>query len=160
MMISEEQRNSIKEWLSAGDKLAEVQRKLKEVYQLNMTYIDVRLLVLDIGAEVQEAPEPQPAAADADQGLHPAADGDDEDYDEAGEGIPGSVRLSLDRLMVPGAMASGDVVFSDGVKARWLIDRMGRFGLEPEREGYQPSEADVQMFQMELRAELQRKGYA
>ena len=68
--------------------------------------------------------------------------------------------LSLDRLVVPGAMVSGDVTFSDGVKARWLIDQMGRFGLDPETPGYRPTPADLQAFQAQLRSELKRHGYA
>ncbi len=172
MMISDEQRNAIKEWLTAGDSLADVQRKLKEEFDLVMTYMDVRLLVLDIGAEVQDEPEPEPkkpepaprpatqvppASRPGPWAKPPVADSEEENM--SAEPEPG-VSLTIDRLVVPGAMVSGDVTFSDGVKARWMIDRMGRFGLEPEQEDYQPSEMDLQMFQMELRAELQRKGYA
>jgi hypothetical protein len=57
-------------------------------------------------------------------------------------------------------MFSGDVTFSDGVKARWMIDQIGRFGLDPEKPGYRPSDADLQAFQLQLRSELQRHGYA
>lgn len=173
MMISDEQRNSIKEWLADGASLADVQKNLKDEYQLTMTYMDVRLLVLEIGAEVQDEPEPEPEpepapapppAAVEPPPARPGPWANPPDADAGPEGdetIPEpSVSLSIDRLVVPGAMVSGDVTFSDGVKARWMIDRSGRFGLEPEQDGYQPSEMDLQMFQAELRAELQRKGYA
>ena len=179
MMISDEQRNSIKEWLADGASLADVQKKLKDEYQLTMTYMDVRLLVLEIGAEVQEEPEPEPESepesepepapepSHAAEEPPPARPGpwanppaeQDAAGDDVAEPEP-SVSLSIDRLVVPGAMVSGDVTFSDGVKSRWMIDRSGRFGLEPEQDGYQPSEMDLQMFQAELRTELQRKGYA
>lgn len=175
MMISEEQRNSIKKWLQDGDSLADVQKKLKDEYQLTMTYMDVRLLVLEIGAEVRDEPEPEPEPAPAPpppppvaQDAPPARPGpwakppaaQDAPADDAGAPVEPNISLSIDRLVVPGAMVSGDVTFSDGVKAHWMIDRMGRFGLEPSVEGYKPSEMDLQMFQAELRAELQRKGYA
>jgi hypothetical protein len=61
--------------------------------------------------------------------------------------------------MMPGAIVSGDVTFSDGVKARWLIDQYGRFGLDPEKPGYKPTNEDLQAFQMQLRTELRRHGY-
>ncbi|MFO7937979.1 MAG: hypothetical protein R6V06_10310 [Kiritimatiellia bacterium] len=167
MMISDEQRNSIKEWLAAGDSLADVQKKLKEKYDLTMTYMDVRLLVLEIGAEVQDEPEPEPEKEKSDtEESAPAGkdsqteDDADSEGDENGAGAGTGVSVSIDQIVVPGAVVSGEVTFSDGVKSRWMLDRMGRFGLEPEKEGYQPSEMDLQMLQVELSAELQRKGYA
>jgi len=170
-MISEEQRQSVKEWLAAGDSLADVQRKLKSEYELTMTYMDVRLLVLEIGAEVQEEPEPEPEPEPTPPAPPPppAAQGDaprpgpwkapDAEPEDDGSAEP-NVSLSIDRLVVPGAMVSGDVTFTDGTKARWMIDNQGRFGLQPEVEGYHPTDEDLQMFQLQLRAELQRKGYA
>jgi len=172
MMIAEEQRNSIKQWLDAGASLADVQKNLKDEYKLTMTYMDVRLLVIEIGAEVQEEPEPEPEpekteppplAADATAAPRPGpwkASSGEEDLPEGENSEQPDVSLSIDRLVVPGAMVSGDVTFADGVKAHWMIDQAGRFGLEPDVEGYQPTDLDLQMFQTKLRAELQRKGYA
>lgn len=181
MELTEQQRQAVKDWLAAGASLSDVQRSLKSEFNLTLTYMDVRLLVLDIGASVQDKPEPKPlktespampgAAPDApgmgpDDELeyepgHPAEGEEafDEPLPAEGEGAS-SVTLTLDRLVVPGAMVSGTVVFSDGVKARWLIDQYGRFGLEPETPGYRPSNADLQAFQMKLRTELRRHGYA
>lgn len=161
MMISDEQRTSIKAWLTAGDSLADVQRKLKSEYDLIMTYMDVRLLVLEIGAEVQEEPEPAPVPK-PEPAPHPgpAKNGTDAAELADEEEAEPQVHLSIDRLIVPGAMVSGDVVFTDGTKAKWLIDNQGRFGIEPEKEGYQPTEMDLRLFQTQLRAELHRKGYA
>ena len=176
MELSEQQRQAVKGWVAAGASLAEVQKNLKSEFGITMTYIDVRLLVLEIGAEVKDKPEPKPKPP------QPAPEPREEDpyADEFGdaaenlaeeetsgqeapppEGAAGSkVTLSLDRLVVPGAMVSGSVTFSDGVKSRWLIDQYGRFGLEPEKPGYRPSNADLQAFQVQLRLELQRHGYA
>lgn len=177
MELTEQQRQAVKEWLAAGASLSDVQRSLKSEFNLTMTYMDVRLLVLDIGAAVKDKPEPKPlkaeplepgpAAAGPDEELeyepgHPG-EGEGEAFEEPlpDEGDAASkVTLTLDRLVVPGAMVSGTVVFSDGVKARWLIDQYGRFGLEPETPGYRPSNADLQAFQMQLRTELRRHGYA
>ena len=176
MELSEQQRQAVKEWLAGGASLSDVQQHLKRDFNLTMTYIDVRLLVLDIGASVKDKPEPKPAKTEAPKAPAPSAEaeadeleyepGGPEDADEAdGEQSPqdrvgANVSLTLDRLVVPGAMVSGTVVFSDGVKARWLIDQMGRFGLEPETPGYRPSNPDLQAFQMQFRSELKRHGYA
>ena len=178
MELTDQQRQTIKGWLAAGASLSDVQKNLKAEFGLTMAYIDVRLLVLEIGAEVQDKPEPKPPKAEPPKPVAAPQEDDpyaDEFEDEAGappeggadagaplpEGPAGSqVTLSLDRLVVPGAMVSGDVTFSDGVKARWLIDQYGRFGLEPATPGYRPSPADLQAFQAQLRLELQRHGYA
>jgi hypothetical protein len=132
--------------------------------------MDVRLLVLEIGAEVKDKPEPKPPAPPPRQQEMYDDDGDgsqtyaEEDGATGGQPLPppgaSSVSLTMDAIVVPGAMVSGTVVFSDGTKARWLIDQYGRFGLEPETQGYRPAQQDLQEFQMLLRAELQRKGYA
>jgi hypothetical protein len=180
MELSEQQRQAVKEWLARGASLSDVQQSLKREFSLTMTYMDVRLLVLDIGASVKDKPEPKPPKAEPlkpPAAVPPAADPyADEGEDDAGlppgeagepleelppeEGAEPLVSLTLDRLVVPGAMVSGSVTFSDGVKARWMIDQMGRFGLDPETPGYRPSNADLQAFQMQLRSELRRHGYA
>jgi hypothetical protein len=171
MDLSEQQRQAVKEWLAEGASLSDVQKRLKSEFDLMLTYMDVRLLILDIGATVQDKPEPKPAEPAAESRVPPPEGEDPYDDvfdDEPGGGLPsgedgaagGKVSLTLDRLVVPGAMFSGDVTFSDGVKARWMIDQIGRFGLDPEKPGYRPSDADLQAFQLQLRSELQRHGYA
>lgn len=75
--------------------------------------------------------------------------------DELPPGIPGAVKVELDRVMRPGAVASGNVTFSDGVSGKWALDQLGRLMLDLGRKGYQPSAADVQSFQQELSRLLQ-----
>jgi hypothetical protein len=53
---------------------------------------------------------------------------------------------------------SGKVTFSDGNSADWYLDQTGRLGLAPKKEGYRPTAADVQAFQMALERELARAG--
>lgn len=74
---------------------------------------------------------------------------------------PGASNLSvdLDRIVRPGFMVSGSVTFSDGVSGKWALDQMGRLMLETPQKGYQPSPADVQVFQRELQAQLAKQGY-
>lgn len=178
MELPDAQRQAVTEWLAAGASLSEVQRRLKSEFGLTMTYIDVRLLVLDIGAKVMDKPEPKPpknmvpeAVANVPQEADPYADEFEDEGIPAPDGAPNTppgpdeasaanVSLSIDRLVVPGAMISGTVTFTDNVKARWLIDQYGRFSLEPDKPGYNPSPSDLQAFQMQLRTELRRHGYA
>ena len=62
----------------------------------------------------------------------------------------GNVKVSVDDIARPGLMASGRVTFAGGQGGMWYVDEMGRLGIDPEVEGYQPSEADVMAFQREL----------
>lgn len=171
MELTDQQRQSVKEWLAAGASLANVQENLKNEFGIALTYMDVRLLVLDLGAAVQDKPDPEEAKPKPPPPPPSMDDNDpyaedpyaDEPLDDntTPNGTPAAkVSLSLDRVMRPGAMISGTVTFSDGTKASWLIDQYGRFGLEPETPGYQPAPADMRAFQLELRAELRRHGYA
>lgn len=85
----------------------------------------------------------------------------DEEYEEdlpaAGAG---NVKVSVDKLVLPGALASGSVTFSDGVTAKWLVDQYGRPGLtEVSRPGYRPSAEDSRAFMQELSLTLQKQGF-
>ena len=171
MELSNEQREAVQAWVAAGASLSEVQQRLKSEFDIRMTYIDVRVLVLDLGVSVREKPEPkpQPKPAATPESAAPEVPGDEgqddpyaDAFDASGEAdAPGmsQVSMTLDRVVVPGAMVSGEVTFSDQVKARWVIDQTGRFGLEPDQVGYRPSESDLQAFQMKLRQTLQQHGY-
>jgi hypothetical protein len=71
----------------------------------------------------------------------------------------GGVTVEIDKVVRPGAAASGSVTFSDGKKAGWHVDQFGQLGLVPPEEGYQPTEEDLQAFQMELRNAMQRSPF-
>lgn len=91
----------------------------------------------------------------------------DEPYDED---LPGdlppldpnapasTLTVEVDRLTRPGTLASGTVTFSDATTSKWAMDQYGRLMLDAPK-GYKPSQADVQAFQLELSAQLQRMGY-
>ena len=177
MQLTEQQNQTIREWVAAGLSLSDVQKNIKNEFGITMTFMDVRLLVLDLGASVKDKPEVKPPKAmPSPQPMHGEAERPVYNLDEETEADPealqqepyspdeqegpvSTVTLAMDSLVVPGAMVSGTVTFSDGIKARWLIDQYGRFGIEPETPGYRPSPEDMNDFQMQLRGELQRKGY-
>jgi hypothetical protein len=71
----------------------------------------------------------------------------------------GGVTVELDRVVRPGFAMSGSVSFSDGVSGKWALDQYGRLMLDTGQPGYKPSAPDVQAFQRELSAQLQRHGF-
>ena len=42
------------------------------------------------------------------------------------------VRVEVDTVTPPGAMAGGSVTFSDGQNKKWTLDQFGRLGLSGE----------------------------
>lgn len=82
----------------------------------------------------------------------------DEAYPPAGAG---GVNVSVDKVtLMPGAIASGSVTFSDGVTGKWIVDQQGRPGFtEVSQPGYRPTPTDAQAFMQELSMALQRRGF-
>lgn len=73
----------------------------------------------------------------------------------------GAVAVTVDKVtLIPGALASGTVTFSDGVTAKWIVDQYGRPGFtEVSKPGYRPTPADGQAFMQELSLALQKRGF-
>ena len=154
--LSEEQVSAIKEWAGEGASLSDIQKRLKGQFGLNATYMDARFLILDLGIEIRSEADEE-ASAEPEPAEGNSLPGDQvEIIDPVQAEVPaGSVKFTTDEIARPGAMASGAVTFSDGVKAVWLIDEYGRPGLEPETPGYQPTEEDLGELEKHLRALLQ-----
>ena len=154
MNLTDEQQQQVAGWIEQGMTVAEIQKRLETDFGLRITYLQVRLLVDDLRLTPKDALKlnadevlgKAKAAADLAQGGQPSAS-------------PGGVRVSLDTLARPGAMVSGKVTFSDGRAANWYLDQAGRLGIAPEQQGYKPSAADLQEFQIQLQSELQRAGF-
>jgi hypothetical protein len=165
MSLTPEQTAAVSSWVAAGDNLSTIQKKLREQFSVALTYMDVRFLVDDLNLQLKDAPKKvdasdvtktQPKAAPGD--LPP---GEDDLADEAA--LPagtGSVILDVDGVtLIPGAIASGKVTFSDGVTGKWIIDHQGRPGFtEISQPGYRPTPEDAKSFMNQLEAELQRRG--
>jgi hypothetical protein len=158
-------------WVAAGDNLSAIQKKLIQDYKLSLTYMDVRFLVDDLDLSLKD-PAPK-ASDDLSQPAAPAAGAEPPEPDPTGLGGPpdedlpedlgapaGSVSVTVDRAtLLPGAMASGTVTFSDGVTGKWMVDNYGRPGFtEISRPGYRPTPADGQAFMQELNLALQKRG--
>jgi hypothetical protein len=143
MQLTDEQRSAVARWIGEGASLAEVQRLLKDECGLGLTYMDVRFLVDDLQLQLKEQPRPSEAA-------DRLAAAKEEGESERREPPPGGVRVTMDSVTRPSALASGQVTFSDGETAEWMLDQTGRLGLNPSKPGYRPTEADVMAFQQEL----------
>ena len=147
--LSSEQVEMVKEWVAEGAQMADLQKRLKDDFGFNVTYMDTRFLSLDLALNFQVDEEESEGPNDIE---NPEAheEVDLEPLVQDGE----TVTVTLDQVARPGAMVSGTVIFSDGMKALWLIDEMGRPSIDPDQPGYQPSEADLVSFQAELKGLL------
>lgn len=164
MNLDESQKAQVAAWIGEGLKLADIQKRLGAELGVHLTYMEVRLLVDDLKLMPKDAEPPTaPGAA-----LKPPAAAPDRpaarssDVAEASPTTPagaGGVTVTLDQVMRPGAVASGQVTFSDGKSAGWYLDQLGRLGFVPKEKGYRPSPADVEEFQMALQSELARAGF-
>jgi hypothetical protein len=160
MQLNDEQKGLVAQWVKEGCGLSEIQRRLADQFKLNLLYMDVRFLLIELGLNLQEkkssAPPPKDLATPA---AAPVANADPGIPGVPGEPAPGGVVVDVDRLMRPGSLVSGTVVFSDGVKATWMLDQAGRLALGGTDKSYRPSAQDVQEFQVSIARELQKRGY-
>ena len=154
MQLTEEQKQQVIRWIAEGQKLADVQRRLADEFDVRLTYMEARFLIDDLQLTPQDPPEPAPAI--------PAAAGPQEilppDSPNAPAGTTGKVALNVDEITKPGTLVSGTVTFSDGGKAVWYLDQAGRLGMNPDQAGYRPPEPDINEFQIALDKELTRLG--
>lgn len=168
MSLSPEQTTEVAQWVREGATLSDVQKRIDADFKISMTYMDVRFLVDDLDltlvdqapkADASDVTKPRPPRPKA-----PAADGTTAEEAPAEEegAVPamGGVTVEADAVvLIPGAIASGSVTFSDGVTAKWMVDHQGRPGFtEVSQEGYRPSPEDGEAFMQELSAALRAKG--
>jgi hypothetical protein len=101
---------------------------------------------------------------EAGSGVPPEPSDEDALADEPYDDLPpagGNVTVAVDKVtLIPGAVASGTVTFSDGVTGKWIIDQYGRPGFtEISQPGYRPKPEDAQAFMQELSRAHQQRGY-
>ena len=176
MSLTPEQTTAVTAWVAAGDNLSAILKKLIEQFKVSMTYRDVRFLVDDLNLALKDAApkvdasdvtKAQPAAPGKKAPPGPdadAADAADGDFPESPEDLPAgatNVAVTLDKVVLtPGALASGEVTFSDGVTGKWIVDNQGRPGFTKiSKPGYRPTPADGEAFMRELSAALQKRGF-
>lgn len=167
MEISPDQIEKVKLWLADGAGVGELQRLIESEFGIHATYMDVRFLIDDIGAEIIEKQPPQVAEAKnsykdtGNQETLPSAAAENVGEQGSGEmtSLPpdsDKVKVSVSPIQRPGTLASGDVVFSDGVKCEWIFDQTGQLALLPSDKNYRPPESDIADFQTKLQQELKK----
>ena len=141
--LNSNQEAAMRQWVQEGQNLSQIQAHLNALLApQSLTYMEVRFLLDDLGLEIQaKAPSTEVTAVSntptEPEPLEPAA--------------LGKVQVTLNPIQRPGMLATGDVTFSDGEKAEWYFDEMGRIGLMPTTAGYRPSAEDGVEFQKSLR---------
>ncbi|MEY2879789.1 MAG: hypothetical protein RLZZ15_2169 [Verrucomicrobiota bacterium] len=129
----------------------------------------------DVTKAAVPAPAPKPAAekpaekkgffdkAKEKLGLAKDAPADAElaEFEEELPAAASTVAVTLDKAtLIPGAVASGSVTFSDGVTGQWMVDQYGRPGFtKVSQPGYRPTPADGEAFMRELELALRQRGY-
>jgi len=148
LMNPEERDRFIAQKLDAGMSLSEVQSLLAKEHGINMTYLELRLLVADLKVNWKK------------QDKVVAVDKKATSLDLAEPPKSQSrTKVTVSKLVRPGAAMSGDVEFASGAKAEWVLDAMGRLGLHPKPGSSRPTEEDIQEFQVELQSKLGGGGY-
>lgn len=169
MTLTDAQKAQVGAWLREGLPLAEVQNRLARELGASLTYLELKLLVSELNVlpkdrEAKAAPvdlgaapgaaapaRPAPATPPAVSARPPAA--------SSPPTTPAAVSVAVDNVTRPGAMVSGSVTFSDGQRAAWYVDEMGRLSVAASQPGYRPPPGDMQQFQSALEQELARAGF-
>lgn len=174
MKLNDSQLKQVAAWFAAGERLSDIQRRIAEEFGIEMTYLDVRLLVSDLPQPEEKrdaAAEESSAAAsesgcaasesdvaDTEQGMSDNDAGCAEAAKEEEASGAGSVSVSMSPIAIPGTIAAGSVVFSDGTSGKWYLDETGRLGLADLPQGYRPPPADGADFQRQIVSLLRSKG--
>ncbi len=162
MKLDEAQRLTVARWIAEGAKLSEIQNRLAAEFNLKLTYMEARFLVDDLKLTPKDPEPPKvPTPPPADEKPLPAQPPAAGEIPVADEVLPpaSKVAVTVDQITKPGAIISGKVAFSDGQTAEWYLDQTGRLGVVPKQQGYKPSAADVQEFQLALQQEVAKLGY-
>jgi hypothetical protein len=164
--LTEDQKKAVAQWAADGATLNAIQDRLRSEFSLTLTYMDTRLLVMELGLKLQDKPKeklPEPESEPSPGDSPPENSGDLDAADmppaDAGDESAGNVTLTIDEITIPGTMVSGKATFSDGKTAGWSLDQFGRLGLRATEPGYQPPPQDIPIFQRELQRLLQTQGY-
>ena len=157
--LSPEQISHIQAWADEGDGLPEIQKKLRDEFEMRVTYLETRFLLEDLKIELKPAPSPEPEVVPEE--TESADEGESEDgmtSEDSAEAGAATAKVTIDALQRPDAIISGKVDFGGGHVTSWWLDQMGRLGMDPIASGFRPSEAQALAFQDELRAVIQKSG--
>lgn len=133
--------------LNNGLTLSQIQDLLKDEYDYQITFLELRLMA----AEVESIDWKSLEASDEDNN-----DSDKNKEDEKPPVNPtGATQIEISSLVRPGALTHGTVVFISGAKAEWILENTGRLGLD--NIVGKPTEDDLADFQIKLQSLLSKK---
>ena len=124
--------------------LSDIQTMVNEKFNTKMTFMDIRILASELEVDWRSEAEKNPPAAEGEAEEAPETSGNNE-----AENTPGKTTVELNKIVRPGALASGSVHLASGVYAEWYIDNSGRMGLDKVTGG-KPTEQDIEDFQVEM----------
>ncbi len=145
MKLKEEQIAKIKLLLAEGASISDIQKYITEELSVTITFMDTRFLLDDLDLELKREEDKVVEEKKAD------------DLDISKKEIAQGVQVELSPIQELGTLASGSVVFSDGVSAKWFLDEQGQLGVSGAPAGYSPTQEDAVQFQNTLREMLQNR---
>ena len=153
-MDNAERDQLISQMVADGHSLSDVQKVLQSEHNVNVTYMELRLLAADLQLNWDKVDAPK-KKAEEEAKKDEDAEGDEgaEAAEGSGDEEPGQTVVEVSPVVRPGAMYSGTVKFASGITAEWYLDQFGRLGLA--NETGQPDENDVMEFQKALQQKLQ-----
>ncbi|MBR1967288.1 MAG: hypothetical protein IKA22_11840 [Lentisphaeria bacterium] len=123
--------------------LSDIQTMVNEKFNTKMTFMDIRILAseLEVDWRSEEENKAEEKTAETEDNT--------EEKDSVQEKTTAKTTVELNKIVRPGAIASGSVNFASGVYAEWFIDNNGRLGLDKVKGG-KPTEQDIEDFQVEM----------
>lgn len=141
-MENSEIKKFMAEKIAENISLSDIQTMVNEKFNTKMTFMDIRILASELEVDWRSEAEKNPPVAEEEEA--PETSGNNE-----AENTPGKTTVELNKIVRPGALASGSVHFASGVYAEWYIDNSGRMGLDKVTGG-KPTEQDIEDFQVEM----------
>lgn len=145
MSDSMEMKKFLASEIAAGKSLSDIQTLLNEKFGVRLTYMDVRIMASElenVDWTSRDPAKPEETVEDVTKVpvQKPAAEGN------------GTTVVEVNQVVRAGALAEGTVQFGSGASGTWIVDQMGRLGFD--KLNGEPTEKDIQEFQVELRKVL------
>lgn len=155
--LTDDQIATIRNWADQGDELSDIQKKLADEMEVRITYLETRFLLEDLKIELKpiEEPKPEPEEGIAEEAIPEPEESHTEEPSPADEE---EVSVTIDQVLRPGALISGQAMFAGGKSMAWWLDQMGQLGVDPSDPDFRPSEAQLRTFQIKLQQTIQQSG--
>ncbi|MDF1826602.1 MAG: hypothetical protein P1U68_18305 [Verrucomicrobiales bacterium] len=154
--LTDEQIAMIRQWADDGAELSDIQKRLSEEFEIKFTYLETRFLLEDQKIELKPKEVPEPVQEE-DSSEDEAVEAENVEEDDPVV-IGSEVAVTIDTVLRPGALISGQASFAGGDRAAWWLDQEGRLGLDPASPEFRPTEDQMRAFQIELQRTIQESG--